>query len=546
MGPRGEFKQGQLAARSVLAHRAAALMAGFAAAFAHPPFGILPGLLGYAAMLWLCDRSDPARPVRSAFFRGWLTGVAYFAVSTWWIGEAFFVDAKDQAWMAPFAVAGMAAGLALFWGAAGALYRTLAPAGPLRLLVFAGALASAEWLRGHVLTGFPWDLPGETWRAGSAPSQTASIVGAYGLTWITLAIAAAPGLGLRSRPERLAIGLAAAGLAGLYGYGAGRLSYAEPISPNAPIIRVVQPDTPELATYDAAAFANILKRNLDLTRSAPAQGVGLPPAVIVWSEAGLPDALEDYLAPGSWTLAQIEAALAPGQTLITGGYRAEPAAAGAYAPDGQIYHNSLVALTRTATGAAVTGLYDKHRLVPFGEYLPFDRELAPLGVKQLVHLGAGFTPGPPPHAIFPPGVPPVQPLICYESLFPGFTNDAALRAGRRPAWIVNISDDAWFGVTSGPWQHLNLASYRAIEEGLPMVRATPTGVSAVIDAYGRTLPGKRLGQGVYGAIDSPLPPALPSTPFEVCGSVIFAAMVLISLASSLPMWRAALRRNGAS
>ena len=387
------------------AGRGAALAAGLAAAFAHPPFSVLPGLLGYAAMLWLCDRADPARPWRSAFFRGWLAGVAYFAVSTWWIGEAFFVDAKDQAWMAPFAVVGMAAGLALFWAAAAALYRLLAPPGPLRVLVFAGAMAGAEWLRGHVLTGFPWDLPGETWRAGSAPSQMASIVGAYGLTWLTLAIAAAPGLGVRSRPARLAIGLAAAALAGLYGYGAGRLSLAEPIAPNAPIIRVVQPDTPERPSYDAAAFADILKRNLDLTRQRPAKGVTRPPDVIVWSEAGLPDALEDYLAPGSWTLTQIEAALAPGQTLITGGYRAEPAPPGAYAPDGQLYHNSLIALTRTATGATITGLYDKHRLVPFGEYLPFDRELAPLGVKQLVHLGQGFTPGPPPRLDLPAGRP---------------------------------------------------------------------------------------------------------------------------------------------
>ena len=125
-------------------------------------------MLGYAAILWLLDRVEAPRPLRSAFFRGWLAGAAYFTVSTWWIGEAFFVDAKDQAWMAPFAVAGMAGGLALFWGAAAALYRALAPAGQLRLLVFAGAFAGAEWLRGHVLTGFPWDLPGETWRAGSS------------------------------------------------------------------------------------------------------------------------------------------------------------------------------------------------------------------------------------------------------------------------------------------------------------------------------------------------------------------------------------------
>jgi apolipoprotein N-acyltransferase len=526
MGPK---QQGGSRARA-WALRGAAIAAGLAAALAHPPFGVLPGLLGYAVLLWLCDQAGPRR---SAFFRGWLAGVAYFTVSTWWIGEAFFVDAADQAWMAPFAVAGMAAGLGLFWGAAAALYRTLAPAGALRLLVFAGALSGCEWLRGHVLTGFPWDLPGETWRAGSAPSQLACVVGAYGLTWITLAVAAAPGLGIRSRGAQLALASAAVALAGLYGFGAWRLAGAQPgPAPNAPIVRVVQPDTPELAQYDAAAFANVLKRNLDLTRQPAVKR----PDVIIWSEAGLPAALEDYLAPGSWTLAQIEAALQPGQTLITGGYRAEPAPPGAYAPDGLVYHNSLVALSRTAVGLTVTGLYDKHRLVPFGEYLPFDRELAPLGVKQLVHLGQGFTAGPPPRPISPPGVPTVQPLICYESLFPGFTHEAALRAGVRPAWIVNVSDDAWFGVTSGPWQHLNLASYRAIEEGLPMVRATPTGVSAVIDAYGRTLPGKQLNQHAYGVIDTPIPRVVPVTVFDACGGMLFAAMLLISLASTVPFW----------
>ncbi len=524
--------------------RCAAIAAGLGAAFAHPPFGFLPGLLGYAVLLALCDHADPARPRRSAFFRGWLAGVAYFSVSTWWVGEAFFVDARDQAWMAPFAVAGMAGGLALFWGAAAALYRTLTGPGAARLLVFAGALAGFEWLRGHVLTGFPWDLPGETWRAGSAASQLAWVTGAYGLTWVTVAIAAAPGLGWRSGGDRMAIALAGLSLVALDGFGAWRLAGANQApAANAPIVRVVQPDTPELASYDAAAFARVMKRNLDLTQAPPAPGDPRPD-IIVWSEAGLPAALNDYLAPGTWTLARIEAAMAPGQTLITGGYRAEPAPPGGYAPDGMVYHNSLIALSRGATGLTVTGLYDKRRLVPFGEYLPFDRELAPLGIKQLVHLGQGFTPGPPPRPISPPGVPPLQPLICYESLFPGLVHVAAARAHIRPNWIVNVSDDAWFGVTSGPWQHLNLASYRAIEEGLPMVRATPTGVSAIVDAYGRALPGKRLGQGGYGFIDARLPAALPPTPFEVWGGTIFAAMLLISLASAIPARHAALRRNG--
>ena len=514
--------------------RGAAVAAGLAAAFAHPPFGFLPGLLGYAVILWLVDQAEAERPLRSAFWRGWLAGVAYFAVSTWWVGEAFFVNAAEQGWMAPFAVTFMAGGLALFWGGAAALYKLAAGNGPARVLVFAGALAGFEWLRGHVLTGFPWDLPGETWRAGSAPSQFASVVGAYGLTWITLAAVATPGLGWRSRGDRIAFALSLLTIVGLYGFGWARLAQAVSTpAPGAPLVRIVQPDTPELATYDAAAFMDVLHRNLDLT-SRPAVRT---PDIVIWSEAGIPAPLDDYLAPGTWTRAAVVAALKPGQTLITGGYRSQMGAEGA------AYFNSLLALRRGASDIDITATYDKHRLVPFGEYLPLDRFLAPLGVKELIHVGEGFTPGPPPRPISPVGTPPLQPLICYESLFPGFTRDGARAAGLRPAWIVNISDDAWFGVTSGPWQHLNLASYRAIEEGLPMVRGTPTGISAVIDAYGRVLPNPQLGQGEYGVIDSLLPPALPVTPFEAWGEAAFALMMLASFAEILFRVAATLRRK---
>src|SRR5258708_7606909 len=162
------------------AARGLALVAGLAAGFAHPPFGILPGLFGYALLLALIDTEGP-RPLRSAFFRGWLCGVGYFAVCVHWITEPFMVDAKEQGWMAPFALVLMAGGLALFWACAAVIFRALKVRGPAAVLVFAGAFAGFESLRGHVLTGFPWDLVGETWRAGSAPSQTASLVGAYGL-----------------------------------------------------------------------------------------------------------------------------------------------------------------------------------------------------------------------------------------------------------------------------------------------------------------------------------------------------------------------------
>lgn len=447
--------------------------------------------------------------------------------------------------MGPFAVVLLAAYMAFWWGAAAALYRLTAPRNASRALVFAGWLSLGVWLSGHLFTGFPWDPPGATWKAGSAPSQLASAVGVYGLTWVTVSIAAAPGLllqgvGWRGRGAQIAIGTAAAALIALYGFGAWRLGQAvtTPAS-GAPLVRIVQPDTPERASYDAAAFRDVAGRNLALTRApAPRQ-----PDIVIWSEAGLPDALGDYLAPGTWTADAIAAALKPGATLITGGYRSTPAPPNAFAPDGNLYFNSLVTLQRTGGGLKVTGLYDKHRLTPFGEYLPLARLAEQLGVRQVVHVGQGFTPGPPPRPIAPPGVPPVQPLICYESLFSGFTRQGARLAGFRAQWIANISDDAWFGVTSGPWQHLNLASYRAIEEGLPMLRGTPTGISAAIDAYGRILPGKLLGQGAFGNIDVILPPALARTWFDRWGNAPFWLLLALSAALMFQSRNAALRRN---
>jgi apolipoprotein N-acyltransferase len=209
------------------------------------------------------------------------------------------------------------------------------------------------------------------------------------------------------------------------------------------------------------------------------------------------------------------------------------APAGAYAPDGLVYFNSLLALRRGPQGLEPLALYDKYRLVPFGEYLPLARYLAPLHVEQLVHIGDGFSHGPRPRAVDLEGAPPVQPLICYEALYPGFTRAGVIASGVQPAWIVNVSDDAWFGGTYGPLQHLNLASYRAIEEGLPIIRATPTGVSAVVDALGRSPRRLRLAQGKAGVIDAPLPSALPPTPFDRWGEGPFALMLFASLVAAV-------------
>lgn len=511
--------------------RGACLIAGLAASAAHPPYGFLPGLLGYALFLLALARRDPARPRGSAFLRGWLSGVGYFALSLHWLIFPFFVDAKDQAWIAPIALALTVAGMALFWGAAGLGYALLTRDEAPRPLVFAGLLAAAEWLRGNLLTGFPWDLPGESWAAGSPISQAASVVGAYGVTWITLAIASAfaPAPGRRS-PSPASLAVAIVALAALWLFGEARLAHAPRTPPGATRVRIVQPDIAEATLEDPSHFATIVHSYVALTRS-PSSG---PRAeIVVWPEGAIEAPLEDYLAPGTWTRAAVLGALGPGQSLLLGGYRF----AGA---DGRLAYNSL-AVVRPARGAAtpIFGLYDKYRLVPFGEFMPLDSLAGRLGLKQLVHVGEGFTAGPAPRPLRVPGLPAFQPLICYEALFPGFTRDGARRAEVRPAFLVNASTDAWFGPAAGPLQHFNLASYRSIEEGLPMLRATPTGVSAVIDPFGRPL--VRLGLGRAGVIDAALPAPLPPTPYDRLGDAPFWAM----LAASLLAAAVGFRRRGA-
>ncbi len=274
------------------------ILAGLGPAFAFPPFAALPGLAGFALLLALFDRADAARPLRSAFWRGWLAGTTFFGVSTWWVYQAFQVDAADQGWMAPFAVALLASGLGLFWGAAGAAYRALAPRGIARLLVFAGVVAACEWLRGHLLTGFPWDLPGESWPAGSPISEAAAVLGAYGLTWITVAAAASPALlldaGARLRGA-LACVVAGLSLAGLYAAGAGRLAHPPAADPNAPLVRIVQANLPEVDHYDAASYAATVHTLLGLTaQPSPAR-----PDIIVWPEGAIPGGFDSVPLAGN-------------------------------------------------------------------------------------------------------------------------------------------------------------------------------------------------------------------------------------------------------
>ncbi len=294
--------------------------------------------------------------------------------------------------------------------------------------------------------------------------------------------------------------------------------------PRAPWIRIVQADVKQESKYDARVFTSIVSRYVTLTARPPANGRGgKPPDIVIWPEGAIPAAMEDYLAPDTWTHDAIVGALKPGQILILGGYRFGTQASGV-----PVAYNSLAVIQPGKDSLRIVGLYDKYRLVPFGEFMPFDSVATRWGLKQFVHVGDGFTPGPRPRPLPLAGLPTVQPLICYESLFPGFTREGAVASSVRARWIVNISNDAWFGTGVGPRQHLNIASYRAIEEGLPMARATPTGVSAIIDAYGRVVPGERRGVGAYGVIDGPLPPPSAPTLFRRLGDIPLLAMLVVS------------------
>jgi apolipoprotein N-acyltransferase len=252
-----------------------ALLAGLALGFAHPPFGVLPGLLGFAVLLALVERASEARPLRSAFLRGWAGGFGFFLVSLYWVAEAFFVDAAAHGWMAPIVMVILPGGMALFWGGACALARVLGPregrlAGVRRLAVFAASFGLFEWLRGHVLTGFPWNLPGETWAAGSAPSQAGALMGPYALSVVTVVLGAAPallwgrGAGRRERLAGPAVSLVL--LAGLYGYGALRLAGAD-AAPQLVGVRVVQGDIDQTEKWRADNLDGVLNTYLGLTQA---------------------------------------------------------------------------------------------------------------------------------------------------------------------------------------------------------------------------------------------------------------------------------------
>jgi apolipoprotein N-acyltransferase len=468
--------------------------------------------IAFSGLVWLFDGSTGRL---DAAMLGWSFGFGFFVVGLYWIGAALFVDISAFWWLLPFAVVVFPAGLAIFAAlavlVAHEVCHRFSLLGTPRVLVLAVAWTAAEWLRGHVLTGFPWNLAGYIW-AGPFPGalavlQLTSLIGIYGLSLVTVTAAALPArLGDLGR-GRLGSVLAAVLLIAVPAAGgAWRLIHAADDMVPGVMLRVVQPSIPESLKNDPQALAQNFRRLLSLSASPGAEEI----TDVIWPEAAAPPLLERFADER-----KAMAAVTPkGGLLLTGAERAEPLQGW---PPANVW-NSLVVLNDKGE---IVATYDKSHLVPFGEYMPF-RGILP--IDKIAPSIGDFSSGPGPRTLDLPGVPPVSPLICYEAIFPG----AVIDETARPQWLLNVTNDAWYGFTSGPFQHLAIARVRAVEEGLPLIRAANNGVSAIIDPYGRVL--RRLELDSIGILDSTLPRALSPTFYERVRDKAFLALALSFLA----------------
>jgi apolipoprotein N-acyltransferase len=385
-----------------------------------------------------------------------------------------------------------------------------------RVLSLALALSLAEWMRGHVLSGFPWNVLGYALTYPVSLMQNAALVGIYGLTLIAILVFAAPAVMWADAAERpagrrhrmAALAIAIVPLAGMYLFGQLRLALAESAVVPDVKLRIVQPSVPQREKWRPENQERIFIEHLNLSAQAPdgtkdnLSGI----SHVIWPEAAMPFLPLDY--PD--VRAAIGRMLGSGKFLLAGALRADPASAGTLR---RRVFNSLIVL---GEGGSLVALYDKIHLVPFGEYLPVQSALEAIGLQQLTRMRGGFEVGIQPRPLLRvPGLPPAAPLICYEAIFPHAIVGQPGRAG----FMLNVTNDGWFGNTTGPRQHFHQARVRTVEEGLPLVRAANNGISAVIDPYGRI--SARLDLDVHGVIDAALPKPIKPPLYAVWGDGLF-------------------------
>jgi apolipoprotein N-acyltransferase len=500
---------------------AIALAAGALSALAMAPFNAWPVLfVTFPVLVWLIDGSAAGRwsGAINAAIAGWCFGFGFFVAGLYWIGYAFLVDAKTFAWLLPIAVSGLPAYLAIFTALGVAAARLIWVRGPERLLALAATLTIAEWLRGHVLTGFPWNTFGYALTQPLALAQSVSLIGIWALTFLCIAICATPAVLADDvidtpRPYRpLALGLVV--IIALMAYGTVRLSLNPTTFADGVTLRIMQPNLQQDQKFNYAAKAEVMARYIALSsRSTGPDVEGLSNVThLIWPESAFPF----FLTREPDALAQIASLLKPGTELITGAVRA---AQGATAANPRAYNSVYV----IDPDGSIQGIYDKVHLVPFGEYLPFQRVLEKLGLRQLTKQVGGFQSGDRRRAMDVPRAPKMLPLICYEAIFQGA---AVPRGEERPGWLVNVTNDGWFGISTGPYQHLQQTRVLAIAEGLPLVRAANTGMSAVIDPLGRVI--NSLPLGAEGVFDSRLPQPVAPTLFLLVGDYALILFLVVS------------------
>ena len=485
------------------------LLAGAALTLAQAPVGFWPVFfVAWPVIVWLWwSRPGPWQ----AALTGWLVGFGMLVTGLYWIAEAFLVDIARHGWMIPFAIGGLAAGLALFWGAAFALARWIAPRpGPASVLALALALTLTELARTYVLTGFPWGLVAYGWME-TPVAQMSALIGPHMLGLAT--VLAGGLLACAGRGQWTAI-LPAAMLVAGWQAGAQRLEAPVAEREDGFTVRVVQPNAPQREKWLPERIPVFYDRALELSTGGEFD-------VVVWPETAVPQRVETpavQIRDRIYAWDDISRAT-DGRLALIGTRRVEPE------PDWMNWYNSIALV---GPDGIILDYYDKHSLVPGGEFLPFDRQMARLGLRSVAtRTAGGFVPGPGPRTMAMPGLPRVQPIICYEAIFPHELGTD----GPHADWIVQATNDAWFGASAGPWQHLAQARFRAIEQGLPLARAANTGISALVDPYGRIMQSLPIGEA--GALEGVLPAPLAEPPYARSGDLPGLLLILAGLAGLL-------------